>query len=194
MVHRFLKQVASVIAVVPLLVALGCDATDPTAPAVPPAAVTPNYDFTMPWARTGSVTLIKSPVWSLEFTNSTVIGPNGGRVSLGFHELIVPKGAVTGPTKFTMTAKFGAFTIVDLTAVDQRTRQRVTQFPVELQLRMSYWLLPIPRNQLHRLVVVWLKDNSIGGELVPVRTTYRPGDYYVVGWLTHFSQFAMAME
>src|SRR5687767_9014518 len=186
------KTIRSLLLCVPALVVLaGCDGS----PAEPTAAVPqvqPSNDYTYTW---GSLTLVTSAARTLlEISNYAVIGPDGGRLRLGFHELVVPAGAVANATRFSITAKYGASPTVDLKAVDLVTGASVTEFPVNLQLKLSYLLTLVRQDEVDRLVVVWLKDNSASGELVPVPTTHVPSGYYVIGWLTHFSQYSMAMD
>ena len=169
-----------------------CDGSSPIEPVPVSEAIEPSADYTYHW---GSLTLVTSSAFTLlELSNYAVIGPEGGRLRLGFHELTVPRGAVAAPTRFRITAKFGASPIVDLNAVDLASGDAVTQFPIKLQLKLSYLMVPVRREHVHRLVVVWLKDESPNGELVPQPTTYVPSQYAIVGWLSHFSQFSMAMN
>ena len=190
---RKLKVRRSLLASAPLLFVLAaCDANNLTEPAAAPVAVAPNYDYK--WGST-SVRLVESPDGpSLEISDSKVIGRQGGKLRLGLHELVVPRGAVDRPARFTFTMQYGRNIIIDLTAKDQATGEEVTQFSPSLQLKLSYWMLPVPRSQVNRLVVVWLKDGDVGGTLVPIKTTLQPGEHYIVAWLDHFSRFAMGMN
>jgi hypothetical protein len=157
----------------------------------PQPVVAPSQDYTLNF---GTYQLVQTSRTTFELSNSRIIGPAGGVLYLGLHQLVVPRGAVQGFTRFTMTSKFGNNVVVDLNAVDLASGAQVTQFPLPLQLKLSYLLLGVPRSQAHRLTIVWLKDNSPTGAVEPVKTTVQPYQYYAVGWVTHFSQFAMAMN
>ena len=171
-----------------LLVMAGCDLDSATS-AEP--VVAPNYDYTFNF---GTYRLVQTSNTTFEFSNTRVIGPSGGVLYLGLHQLVVPRNAVKTQTRFTMTSKFGNNVIVDLHATDVTTGQTVSQFPVPLQLKLNYLLLGIPHSQAHRLTIVWLKDGSPTGPVEPIKTTLQPMQYYAVGWVTHFSAFAMAMN
>jgi hypothetical protein len=170
------------------MLALMTACTDTTAPE---PAVAPSHDYSL---TVGTYELLQTSRTTFEVSNTNIIGPAGGVLYLGLHQLVVPRGAVKGLTRFKMTSKFGNNVIVDLTATDLATGRLVTQFPVELQLKLSYLLLGVSRSDAHRLTIVWLKDESTAGEIEPVRTTLQPGQYYAVGWIDHFSRFAMAMN
>jgi hypothetical protein len=178
----------------PLLFALaGCDGNQVTDPAPAATAVSPAYGYG--WGKGTTIRLVhdaEAPL--LEISNWALIGPAGGQLRLGLHELVVPPRVVANPTRFVFTMQYGPHFIIELTAVDQVTGLPVTQFRNPLQLKLSYWMLPVPRGQVHRLILVWLKDDDVNGELVPVKTTTQPGSHYVVGWLTHFTKFAMGMN
>ena len=181
--HRALLLVGAAAALA--LVGCGPDITPP------PSTSAVSHDLSYSW---GSLTLVDAGASGFQIRNSAVIGRDGGIVRLGLHELIVPKNAVRNPTLFNLSTKLGSNLIVDLTALDQVTGEVVDRFPIDLQLRLSYLMIPVPRGQLHKLVVVWLKDDSPSGELRREKTTHLPREKYVVGWINHFSQFAMGME
>lgn len=179
----------SALLAVPMLALL--TACDMDAATSPEPVVAPSHDYTLNF---GTYQLVQTSRTTFELSNSKIIGPAGGVLYLGLHQLVVPRGAVKRYTRFTMTSKFGNNVVVDLTAVDLSTGAEISQFPLPLQLRLSYLLLGVPRSQAHRLTIVWLKDNSPDGAVEPVKTTLLPMQYYAVGWVTHFSQFAMAMN
>jgi hypothetical protein len=190
---RKLRISRRLLASAPLLFVLAaCDANNMTEPTAAPSAVAPNYDYK--WGS-ATIRLVETPDGpTVELTDSKLIGRQGGTLRLGLHELVVPRRAVDHPTRFTITMQYGRNLVIDLTAVDQATGASITQFDSALQLKLSYWMLPVPRSVVNRLVVVWLKDGDVSGELVPVKTTLQPGDHYIVAWLTHFSKFAMGMN
>lgn len=170
------------------LVLLGCDGQDPTVP-VDRAPAAANYS-----ALGGYHLVVGADLNSLHISNTHVIGRKGGRITLGEHELIVPPRAVQRPTVFRMTAVLGPHVVFDLTAKDRATGAAVTSFPRPLELRLSYRFLPLAAQQRDRLVVLWLKDETTMGELVPVPTTVSSQHRYVSGTITHFSQYAMGMN
>jgi len=146
-------------------------------------------------ASRGNVQLVKTAGWNeQDATNDAVIGKRGGDVRVGGHGLIVPPGVVQHPTRFTMTVKRGDNVIVQLTALDLVTGQAITTFPRDLQVQLSYASVAVISNEWHNLVVVWLKDESASGALLPVRTSYVVSERLVVGWVNHFSKFAMGMN
>jgi hypothetical protein len=168
---------------------VGCAETDPTAPFEQHA---PRADYVDTY---GSYQLVIGPSWTfMHISNSHVIGPQGGRLTLGWHELIVPPGAVQQPTVFRMTAKLGLHIVVDLTAADRVSGIPVTTFPLPLELKLSYRFFPMNAAQRDRLLVLWLKDDSPTGELVPVPTIVNAQRRYISGSITHFSQYAMGMN
>lgn len=167
---------------------LGCAETDTIAPFEQEQRA--DYVHT-----SGSYQLVIGPDWSfMHISNSHVIGPEGGRLALGWHELIVPAGAVRRPTVFRMTSKIGLHVVLDLTAAERGSGAAVTTFNVPLELRLSYRFLPMAEAQRERLLVLWLKDESPSGELVPVPTTVNRQRRYISGSITHFSQYAMGMN
>jgi hypothetical protein len=168
-----------------LITACNMDAT------APEPVVAPSHDYTL---NVGTYQLVQTSRTTFEVSNTNIIGPAGGVLYLGLHQLVVPRGAVKGLTRFKMTSKFGNNVIVDLSATDLASGRSITQFPVDLQLKLSYLLMGISRREAQRLTIVWLKDETIGGAVEPVKTTLQPMQYYAVGWIDHFSRFAMAMN
>jgi len=169
------------------LLLVGCDRAQTFAPIEPATPI--NFD------SYSNYELVIGPDWNaVHFSTTAVIGQDGGRLALGFHELIVPAQAVQRPTVFRMTAKPGLHVVLDLTATDRVSGEPVTKFPRPLELRMSYRFLPLARAQQDRLVVLWLKDDATTGELVPVPTVVSPLQNHISGTITHFSQYAMGMN
>ena len=188
---RIRHMIRSVVPSAALIWALAGCGDSATAPTEAAPTVAPNLDYSYTW---GTYTLVRTSFTSFEVSNSALIGPTGGRLMLGLHSLVVPPGAVNNWTRFTMTTGYGNHVVVDLKAVDLRTGAAVTKFPVMLQLRLSYLLLLVPRTEIHRLQVLWAKDDRLNGELVPVPTTVSPNQYYMTGWIDHFSKFLVGMN
>ena len=172
----------------PLVVLAACEAAAPTAPVDVSQSVAYSQMFK------SNLHLVERTSWADGASVSAVITPSGGAVQVEQHQLVVPKFAVPHPTVFTMTLLYGRNLIVDLHAFDKTTGQEVDTFLVPLQLELSYAGLPIAREDLHDLTVVWLQDDSPDGQLVPVKTTINPSTQYLTGWLTHFSAYAMGMN
>lgn len=127
-------------------------------------------------------------------SSDAVIGKNGGTLTLGAHELLVPRNAVERPTRFTITCSQGENLILDFTAVEVPTGQQITQFARELQVKLSYAQLGLAPAEAQALVVVWLQDDVASGSLVPVRSVIRVREQAVIGWTDHFTRFAMGMN
>jgi hypothetical protein len=164
-------------------------ACDQAAPSEPPAVA-------VSYALNGKANLhlVETTSSAEQASVTTVIAPSGGLVRVGPHDLFVPKHAVLHPTIFTMTVQYGRYVVVELQAIDKVTGAEVSTFPQPLQLKLSYEGVSLDREDVHRLEVVWLQDESVNGRLVPVRTTLQPNERYVIGWVTHFSQYAMGMN
>jgi hypothetical protein len=175
-------------ACVMMLMLAACDANETLAPTAPVAAPSHDYVYTY-----GTFQLVGSDAWNIiKLSNTHVIGREGGRLSLGLDELIVPAGAVSAPTVFKMTRQLGPHILVDLKAYDRQTGAVVDTFARPLELRLSYLFARVP--QPERLVVLWLKDESSDGELVPMPTRVSTRTRQVIGSLTHFSQYAMGLN
>jgi len=152
----------------------------------------PSYSYA---SSHGNVHLAKTTTYNDSLiTSQAVISRAGGRISVGRHELVVPRGAVRHPTRFTVTVETGDNVILDMHAVDVVTGATVSTFPVSLQVRLSYDGINVAPGEQRRFVVVWLQDDSAAGALVPVRTTRQPFEHYAIGWVNHFSKYAMGMN
>ena len=172
------------------LFVLACDAQDPLAPQAGGPRISADYVYTF-----GSYEVVRSSDLDfLKISNAHVIGTQGGRVALGMHELVVPPGAVSSATVFRITKTIGQQIVLDLHATDRATGAVVDSFARPVELRLSYRFAPIRPQDLNHLVVLWLKDNDVAGELVPVPTRIDRRTKHVVGSLTHFSQYAMGLN
>ena len=171
-----------------MLMLAACDARETMAPSAPVGEPSHDYVYTY-----GTFQLVGSGTWNVvKLSNTHVIGREGGRLSLGLDELIVPAGAVSAPTVFKMTRQLGPHILVDLNAYDRQTGAVVDTFTQPLELRLSYLFARVP--QPERLVVLWLKDESSDGELVPMPTRVSTRTKQVIGSLMHFSQYAMGLN
>jgi hypothetical protein len=105
--HRWLKPLGFV-ALAMTLVTASCDNGSINSPVAPEARVTtPSTSFSAPMTPQASIVdpsgyhivpATNGPLISL----SNVLGVLGGTLNLGGHKLVVPTGAVTAPTLFTM--------------------------------------------------------------------------------------------
>lgn len=172
-----------------LLMLAACDGKkDATAPVAYVAQPNNDYVYTF-----GPYELVGATNWNaIKISNSHLIGREGGRLTLGLDELIVPAGAVMQPTLFRMIRHVGPHIQVELNAFDRNTGVVVDSFKKPVQLKLSYRFARVSNPE--RLVVLWLKDERSNGELVPMPTTVLPRTKSVVGSLTHFSQFAMGLN
>ena len=171
-----------------LLALSACNMTDATSPVG--THNSPSYDYT-----DGSYQLVNGTNWdNMEISSSRIIGPNGGQLTLGLHELLIPEGAVSKPTVFRMSKKMGPHILVDLEAREHKSGLVVQTFAHPVELRLSYKFVPITGAELNRMAILWLKQGSENGELVPVPTRIDRKHKQLVGSLTHFSRYAMGMN
>jgi hypothetical protein len=172
-----------------LLLMLGaCVDRDAAAPVANVSHPSSDYVYTY-----GTYQLVGASDWNaIKISNSHLIGREGGRLTLGLDELVVPPGAVKQPTTFTMTREIGPHIMVELNAFDRKTGAVVDTFDKPVELKLSYRFARVSNPE--RLVVLWLKDARSDGELVPMPTTVLPKTKYIVGSLMHFSQFAMGLN
>jgi hypothetical protein len=124
-------------------------------------------------------------------TNVVLVYPAaGGSVSVDGHTLSVPPGAVTQPTFFMLQIVEANAIHVKLKAWRASDAAPVSQFPnvpVELTLDVS----DLETLDLSGLVVVYLRDGTYSGAKEPVPTVVS-GSTRITGYLTHFSQYAVA--
>jgi hypothetical protein len=171
-----------------MLMLTACDSNDTMSPE--PGIAGPSNDYVY---TAGPFQLIGSPTWSLvKVSRTQVIGRAGGRLVLGFDELIVPAGAVDRPTVFRMEREIGSQIVIDLDAHDRQSGNVIETFNKPVELKLSYMFANV--SEPERLVVLWLKDGRSDGELVPMPTTVLTKTRHIVGSLTHFSQYAMGLN
>jgi hypothetical protein len=117
------------------------------------------------------------------------------------HVLIVPEDAVTKKTLFTMTIASNSHIRVDLRAeVEQKYRGESTLVEVghlgfrkQLLLGLDRSLVVNPPEGATTFTV--LHDPENGSPFEPVPTTiYQGYEQWVVGYLSHFSKYALAMN
>ncbi|NIQ58137.1 MAG: hypothetical protein GWN71_33735, partial [Gammaproteobacteria bacterium] len=67
---------------------------------------------------------------SLTFTKSSTIGPEGGFFGIDASRLIVPQGAVSNETLFTLDLTFGQYIVVELAVASVADGLDLTEFGV----------------------------------------------------------------
>src|SRR5690606_12490589 len=125
-----------------------------------------------------------------------VIGPEGGFIYVDLHQLYVPRGAVSGPTKFTIDLS-QSIVGAELTATSVASRGRPTGrtnnvgsrgFKVPVYLTFSYnHAYDVPLNPF-KIKVVEIRD----GKLIPQATQVNPLFETATGVLSHFSDYGLA--
>lgn len=123
-------------------------------------------------------------------TVSALVDASGGKLTLGKHELFIPKDAVSAPTTFTMSKLDGDHIAVSLTATQLTTNDIGSQgFNVPLKLSLSYEDASSLPADLSSMQIVWLKgDGTMEAQASEVLVTGKR----VRGTLTHFSDYALA--
>jgi hypothetical protein len=122
------------------------------------------------------------------------ITPQGGTVTAGGHEMIVPAGAVAQPTWFLMKVIASDRIQVKLKAWRATDWSPVTQFPVSNPIRLNLNVSKVTGIDVSKLVVVYLADNTVDGRKEPVNSALNADGKILTGYLTHFSIYAVARE
>lgn len=122
---------------------------------------------------------------------SRIIGPEGGSLAAGGHVLVVPAGAVTGPTTFAMRLTDPTAISVELTATSLRSRDTnnvgARGFQQPLALHLSFETATRNVNP-GRLTVAWARSDG-GLEVVP--SSVDMAEKIVTGQLRHFSGYVL---
>jgi hypothetical protein len=122
------------------------------------------------------------------------IDEDGGVLKTGPYTLVVPAGAVSGPTLFEISPTNTGTYSVDLTAT-QKSRWRGTVnvgaqgFKRPVTLKMSYSGADNLKDGL-RLVIVYVTENGV--EIQPSRVD--ASSKTVSGTLNHFSKYALVQN
>jgi hypothetical protein len=122
------------------------------------------------------------------------ITPQGGRVAVAGHEMIVPAGAVPQPTWFKMSVVASDRIQVKLKAWRASDWSPVTQFPTSKPIQLNLNVSKVTGIDLSKLVVVYLPDETVNGRKEPVQSTINPDARILTGYLTHFSMYAVAFR
>jgi hypothetical protein len=112
--------------------------------------------------------------------NTASIGPNGGRLNVGPHSLVIPRGALSHQTQITAHAVRGNNVRVEFSPSG-------LQFSTPATLTLSYGVCSPKSNAVQ---VVYLKDDQHVTETEPSKD-YR-SKKYVDATIRHFSSYAVA--
>jgi hypothetical protein len=192
MLKKFLR--ANTIALLAITAVLGCapdssrDAVSPTethVEAVNGAAAGSSVDF---------VRITETPQVGLPLNVSAVIGLLGGVLNLGGHSLVVPYGAVSLPSLFTMTRTSNTYVEVDLMSVRQLLGQILNigelGFNKPVTVKLSYARANNVTDP-SRLKIMRLLPNG-GYEILPSTVDTRTKT--VSAKLDHFSRYCMVSD
>lgn len=173
-----------VVALATAMVLQGCE---PSAPREHPSA--PQMSFA---ARDG-LHKVASRESRAEGESTAVIGRKGGVLTLGGHRLVVPEGAVDGPTRFRMSLVADGHVEVDLEASTPGAREGANDVgargfarPVTLELSYREAAEGVDPS---RLIVVWVRPD---GSLEPQQSFHQPTRSSIGAPLKHFSPYALA--
>jgi hypothetical protein len=122
-----------------------------------------------------------------------LIDKDGGTITDGKngHELIIPRGAVNGPTFFSMGTLGINKVVVKLLAYSARDLEPVTRFPKPLTLRLNYAKAAV--GNPHQLKIVYISGFDL--EILEIFPTKSSGNGpYVEAEINHFSSYSMAMD
>lgn len=180
------------LALVALAFVLACG--EPTAPAKPAAVaaapvVRPDgnlVDITNGILNltNGLTTLVSDLLLPCNVTteqwNTANIGPEGGRLDVGPHSLVIPRGALKSRTQITAHAVRGKHVLVEFSPSG-------LQFAQPSSLTLSYGACKVSGKPVQ---VVYLKSDTTVTEKEPSQDF--PKQKWVVGTIKHFSSYAVA--
>jgi hypothetical protein len=169
---------------------------EPTAPATPavksaPAVQAPNASLSsVITGVTNGLFTVTNGVGTLlgdllpcvvttEQWNTATIGPAGGKLDVGPHTLVIPRGALSKQTQITGHAVRG-------TKVSVEFEPSGLQFAQPTTLRMSYGVCKVPGKPVK---VVYMQGDKIT-ETEPSQDY--PKSKWVEGQIRHFSSYAVA--
>lgn len=117
---------------------------------------------------------------------SAVIGPRGGRITVGANSILVPAGAVRRPTEITMTVPASEHLEVDLRAAGHEH----FEFNRPVVVTVSYG--HCPEIEVGGRADIWHVDPDTKALLEPMPTRINERARSVTFFTDHFSFFAMA--
>lgn len=112
--------------------------------------------------------------------NTANIGPDGGRLNVGPHSLVIPRGALRSRTQITAHAVRGNHVRVEFSPSG-------LQFSQPASLTLSYGACKVSGKPVE---VVYLKSDTTVTEKEPSQDY--PKQKWVVGTIKHFSSYAVA--
>ena len=168
-----------------LVLAGGLSACDSATAPEPPVV---DRAMSYSWGSTPATTNSPSETASV----TAVVGPAGGIVRNGDHQLWVPALAVAEPTAITFTMVGGNNVHADLSAVRVSDGAAVSNFPRALTLRLSYRNVTV--SNPYRLSVAYLVDGTVDGGLEKQASVVSIASQTVSAAVTHFSQYVMAID
>ena len=125
-----------------------------------------------------------------------LIGVEGGTLTNLGHRLVVPTGAVSGPTTFELGVLLNGTTQVDLTAYAPGNSGRIdvgeAGFERPVRLDMTYERGTNVRDE-RKVVILRLNPAGLGALHQALPTTVDPSNDRATTWLEHFSKYAMAL-
>ena len=180
-----LKKLAGILPLAAVFLALGaCEDGGPTQPGLRPAA-----EEGVVYNSSGTRFVVVKENDTNVGVVTGVIGSSGGRLILGKHELNVPRGAVSGPTTFTMTKIDGDHIRVRLTAT-QLTLNDVGSkgFAVPVTLSLSWENAASLPEDVASLLIAWIRPDGVA---VTQSTTVEVQGHRARADLSHFSEYAL---
>lgn len=122
-----------------------------------------------------------------------MIGPAGGSVELAGHLLVVPAGAVSHPTRFTLRLVENGFVEIDLKAarasgIGAGADVGKQGFSRPVILHLSYEQAELTTDP-EALFVAWVKPD---GSLQPLRSSHDAEERTITAALDHFSRYVLA--
>jgi hypothetical protein len=121
---------------------------------------------------------------------TATIGPAGGKLSLGHHELTVPRGAVAGPTVFALSRVDGSNVRVRLTATAESENDvGAAGFAVPVKLSLSFHKVADLPSDLSTLTILYFRSDGLVDDLgADVQITGKRASSN----LRHFSDYGLA--
>lgn len=128
------------------------------------------------------------PVFDLE----VVIGPEGDKIGVPGFYLVVPEGAVKAATTFEFASKNNGYIEMSLHATSLGSTKHndvgSAGFGKPVQLWISGFKPKGGPTEWQKYKIGWVKDD---GTIAPVRTAIHMASKTVVGYVPHFSDYAL---
>ena len=124
--------------------------------------------------------LLRCEPQKLDVTEKT-IGPKGGKIDVGRHELIIPAGALAEEKTITARAVPGPL-------VEVQFQPHGLEFSRPVELRMNYERCIVPQGWEQSIVYL-----GVGFRILESRPSFDDDELREVsGWIDHFSGYAVA--